>query len=223
MACTRTCCRPRSARLLAPRSLPRRKPSWPTIPKLAQLDALAILPWLLERTFTADTAFAGTRMVRPCTRCPAYDERIAAERLAILDHRHPLSAHLQLHRAGLHRPVRPEGREQTSRTLGLAELYFLVFEEALDRYDMPMELKYLAVVESCAEPGRPFRAGATTLAVQRPATASSMVRTWTATWTSGTMWPRALVAACRYQLTCNGNLRRLGTGTGGLPTAGLAT
>ncbi|MCB0784071.1 MAG: lytic transglycosylase, partial [Flavobacteriales bacterium] len=49
-------------------------------------------------------------------------------------------------------------REQTSRMLGLAELYFPVFEEALDRHDMPMELKYLAVVESALNPAARSRA-----------------------------------------------------------------
>lgn len=51
-------------------------------------------------------------------------------------------------------------REQVSRMLGLAEYYFPMFEEALDQYDMPLELKYLAVVESALNPSARSRVGA---------------------------------------------------------------
>jgi membrane-bound lytic murein transglycosylase D len=36
--------------------------------------------------------------------------------------------------------------------LGLSELYFPIFEEKLDRYKLPLELKYLAIVESSLNP-----------------------------------------------------------------------
>jgi membrane-bound lytic murein transglycosylase D len=36
----------------------------------------------------------------------------------------------------------------TSRMFSLAPLYFPVFEEMLDKYNMPLEIKYLAIVES---------------------------------------------------------------------------
>ncbi|NVK03361.1 MAG: LysM peptidoglycan-binding domain-containing protein [Flavobacteriia bacterium] len=51
-------------------------------------------------------------------------------------------------------------REQVSRMLGLAEYYFPIFESALDKYDMPMELKYLAIVESALNPQARSRVGA---------------------------------------------------------------
>lgn len=51
-------------------------------------------------------------------------------------------------------------REQVSRMLGLAHYYFPMFEQALDKYDMPLELKYLAVVESALNPTARSRAGA---------------------------------------------------------------
>jgi membrane-bound lytic murein transglycosylase D len=51
-------------------------------------------------------------------------------------------------------------REMSSRMLGLAELYFPVFEEALDRHGIPLEMKYLAVVESALNPAARSRAGA---------------------------------------------------------------
>lgn len=43
-------------------------------------------------------------------------------------------------------------RGLTSRVMGLAKLYFPLFEEQLDRFDMPLEIKYLAIVESALIP-----------------------------------------------------------------------
>jgi membrane-bound lytic murein transglycosylase D len=45
-----------------------------------------------------------------------------------------------------------ERREQVSNMLGLAELYFPIFDELLDKHQLPLELKYLAVVESALNP-----------------------------------------------------------------------
>ena len=50
--------------------------------------------------------------------------------------------------------------EMMSRMLGLAEFYFPLFEETLDRYDMPLELKYLAIVESALNARARSRVGA---------------------------------------------------------------
>jgi membrane-bound lytic murein transglycosylase D len=51
-------------------------------------------------------------------------------------------------------------RTQISRMMGLAELYFPMFEEMLDRHDLPLELKYLAIVESALNPTAKSRVGA---------------------------------------------------------------
>lgn len=49
----------------------------------------------------------------------------------------------------------------TSRVLGLSRLYFPYFEQMLDRYNLPVELKYLAIVESALNPTAVSSAGAT--------------------------------------------------------------
>jgi membrane-bound lytic murein transglycosylase D len=51
-------------------------------------------------------------------------------------------------------------RNQVEMMLGLAAFYFPVFEETLDRYNMPLELKYLAIIESALNPVAVSRAGA---------------------------------------------------------------
>jgi len=45
-----------------------------------------------------------------------------------------------------------ERRAQVEQFMGLAEFYFPIFEDHLQRYDLPLELKYLAVIESGLNP-----------------------------------------------------------------------
>lgn len=51
-------------------------------------------------------------------------------------------------------------RQQCSRMLGLSYVYFPMFEEYLDKYNLPLELKYLAMVESALNPVAGSRVGA---------------------------------------------------------------
>jgi len=44
--------------------------------------------------------------------------------------------------------------------LGLSAYYFPIFEETLDRYNMPLELKYLPIIESALNPRAMSRVGA---------------------------------------------------------------
>ena len=54
-------------------------------------------------------------------------------------------------------------REQVSYMLALGHYYFPLFEQALDREGLPLELKYLPVIESALNPVAVSRAGATGL------------------------------------------------------------
>jgi membrane-bound lytic murein transglycosylase D len=49
---------------------------------------------------------------------------------------------------------------QLSRMMGLAEYYYPMFEQTLDKYDMPLELKHLAIVESALNPRARSHVGA---------------------------------------------------------------
>lgn len=50
--------------------------------------------------------------------------------------------------------------EHLSGILARADMYFPLFEEYLDKYDLPLELKYLAVIESALEPRAKSSSGA---------------------------------------------------------------
>jgi membrane-bound lytic murein transglycosylase D len=54
-------------------------------------------------------------------------------------------------------------RNQVEVMLGLANYYFPIFEEILDRYKMPLELKYMAIIESALNPRAFSPAGASGL------------------------------------------------------------
>lgn len=51
-------------------------------------------------------------------------------------------------------------REMVEIMLGLSAYYFPIFEETLDKYDMPLEIKYLAIIESALNPTARSRVGA---------------------------------------------------------------
>ena len=51
-------------------------------------------------------------------------------------------------------------RGTTSRVLGLAQMYFPMFEQQLDKYNIPLEMKYLAIVESALNAKARSRVGA---------------------------------------------------------------
>lgn len=51
-------------------------------------------------------------------------------------------------------------KDRMGRILGLSQYYFPVFEDILSRYSLPLELKYMAVVESMLNPTATSRAGA---------------------------------------------------------------
>ena len=51
-------------------------------------------------------------------------------------------------------------RDQVSVMLGLANYYFPMFEQILDKYNLPLELKYMAIIESALNPRAFSRAGA---------------------------------------------------------------
>lgn len=128
-------------------------------PVLERINELSRLPWLKNDPFTTDVEKLNVHGFAP-GEVPTWPEPVYRERLLHLDERTPF-------KLTYNGPVRAyidmyaqRKQEQTARMLGLAELYFPIFEQALDRYGLPQELKYLAVVESALYPGARSRAAA---------------------------------------------------------------
>nr|WP_238528019.1 lytic transglycosylase domain-containing protein [Aquimarina agarivorans] len=53
--------------------------------------------------------------------------------------------------------------QSLERLMALSDYYFPLFEQVLDKYDLPLEIKYLAIVESALKPRAKSRVGATGL------------------------------------------------------------
>lgn len=91
---------------------------------------------------------------------PVYDDEYYRERLSDLDARTPFNlTYNDRVQAFIHLYV-VKRREQAAKLLALQHQYFPMIEEKLDEYDMPYELKYLAVIESALNPRAISRAGA---------------------------------------------------------------
>lgn len=81
-------------------------------------------------------------------------------RLAELDKNSPVSLdYNEAVRAYIDEFTGPRKAEM-ARVIGLSEIYFPLFDEALDRYSLPLELKYLTIIESGLNPMAVSKSGA---------------------------------------------------------------
>ncbi len=126
---------------------------------MARINDLSNLPWLKNDPFSTDVSALNVHGFA-ATDTPSYTADAFRQRLAILDERTPFKLTYNEQVQGYIDMYTKRKRSQSARMLGLAQLYFPVFEEALDRHGMPHELKYLAVVESALFPGAKSRAAA---------------------------------------------------------------
>ncbi len=91
---------------------------------------------------------------------PLFNDSVYELRIEVLNVQTPIELVYNSHVKAFINLYAKRGRNQTSRMLGLKEIYFPLFEEVLDKYDMPLELKYLAIVESALNPTAGSWAGA---------------------------------------------------------------
>src|ERR1035437_1732343 len=96
----------------------------------------------------------------PLDSIPNYPDSIYASRLKRLDAESPYDL---IYNSAVRRCVElyaVRKRAMVSRMLGMTQLYFPIVEEILDKHKMPLELKYLAIVESALNPSARSRCGA---------------------------------------------------------------
>ena len=96
----------------------------------------------------------------PAGYVPTFPDSVYAERIARLRSQTTMELVYNKHVKSFIDVYAVNKREHTCKILGLADIYFPMFEEALDKYDMPLEIKYLAVVESALNPRAGSHAGA---------------------------------------------------------------
>jgi membrane-bound lytic murein transglycosylase D len=83
---------------------------------------------------------------------PFYSDEVYISRFAQLDKTSPVPLVYNRQVKDMIELYAVRKRGLTERMLGLAQLYFPMIEEMLDRYGIPLEMKYLAVIESALNP-----------------------------------------------------------------------
>ncbi len=126
---------------------------------LCQIDSLSQVHFYNKYIFNANRDALNVYNYDEDTR-PQFNDSIIETRIAMLNIQTPVELVYNSHVKAMINMYANRGRKQTGRMLGLKEIYFPLFEEILDKHNMPLELKYLAVVESALNPTAGSRAGA---------------------------------------------------------------
>ena len=91
------------------------------------------------------------------------DDSIIKKRLQLLNAKTPLDLDYNPYVKSYINVYLYRRASQMERMMGLAEYYYPMFESILDKYDIPLELKHLAIVESALNPRAKSHMGATGL------------------------------------------------------------
>jgi len=83
------------------------------------------------------------------------------ERLTLLNQKTPFNIAYNASLENVINSFLVRRKDLMERMLTASQFYFPMFEEALDKYDLPLEIKYLAIVESALNPRARSRVGAT--------------------------------------------------------------
>ncbi len=94
---------------------------------------------------------------------PELTTEVLKERLALLNARTPFNIQYNPSLENVIKHFLKDKREMFGRVLLKSQFYYPMFEEALDRNNIPLEMKHLSVVESALNPRAKSRVGATGL------------------------------------------------------------
>ncbi len=131
----------------------------------AHSSVAEILDSLVNATYFKDEHFSaplkeGDKFGFPSTFVPQYSDSVYASRIAALKRKTAINLVYNDHVRGFIRLYAVDKRGSTAKILGLTKLFFPLFEEKLDKYNVPLEIKYLAIVESALNPTAVSSAGA---------------------------------------------------------------
>ncbi len=89
-----------------------------------------------------------------------FSTELLKERLALLNSNTPFNFEYNPSLEKIIKHYLKNRQETLANLMGRAKYYFPMFEEHLDKYDIPIEIKYLAIVESALKPRAKSRVGA---------------------------------------------------------------
>ncbi len=128
-------------------------------PIAAALDSLNSLN-LFEKGYAKVNYSKAARFNFSPDSIPYYDESVYGSRLAQIDASSPFDLQYNTIVKGYIQMYTVRRRELVTRLMALSQFYFPMFEQLLDKYDLPLELKYLAICESALNPMAKSHAGA---------------------------------------------------------------
>jgi peptidoglycan lytic transglycosylase D len=123
------------------------------------LDSLLYHKYYQKAYFSIDTSLIVDYGFSPDD-IPTYSDSIYEKRIELLNIETPIELTYNKEVRSYINLYAVKKRNLTAKMLGLAEIYFPMFEEALDKYDIPLEIKYLAIVESALNPSAGSHKGA---------------------------------------------------------------
>jgi membrane-bound lytic murein transglycosylase D len=123
------------------------------------LDSLQFSAAFESINFTCDTSKLNIFNYCPDL-VPMFSDQVYEARLKLLDEKSPCDLVFNPAVKTYIDVYAIRKRALVSRVLGLSHLYFPMFEEKLAKYELPLELKYLAIVESALNPNAISKSGA---------------------------------------------------------------
>lgn len=126
-------------------------------PIVASFDSL-----LLSNLSFSDALFSYDSAIIESTP-PVFSDSVYEARIQHLDSKTPIDLVYNPYVKQYINVYTKQRRQQMSRMMGLAAYYFPMFEAVLDQFNLPLELKYLAIVESALNPKAKSSAGASGL------------------------------------------------------------
>lgn len=128
-------------------------------PIVSMLDSLYTIKYFKPNYLNQDSSFYNIYKF-PEDSIPLYSDSVYEARIEILNAETPIELTYNNIVKNYILLYGKKKRELTMRMLGLSKIYFPFFEEQLDRFNIPLELKYLAIVESALNPRAGSWAGA---------------------------------------------------------------
>lgn len=128
-------------------------------PIVEMLDSLDLVSFFKNNKFTTNRNELNIYNFKE-DEIPEYSEEEIKKRIEKLDALSPFSLQYNASVKSFIDVYAKKRRGLVSRMLGLSQLYFPMFEEKLAKHNLPLELKYLAIVESALNPTATSRVGA---------------------------------------------------------------
>ncbi len=173
-------------------------PNFQDDPIAATLDSLALVKYFERGLIKAGGPMAAAKFHFSPDSIPRYDDATYEARLSKIDAESPFDLEYNSAVKSYIEMYAMRKRELLGRVIGMSQLYFPMIEQQLDKYGIPLEMKYLAIIESALNSRIRSRAGAAGL--------------WQFMYTTGRMYDlkvtsyvdercdpyKATVAACQY-------------------------